>query len=57
MYKSDLALNDLQWLIGHKTKPNQTKPYMYERCHRSVMAKVLDCGLEVSEFDLRSLSD
>ena len=21
----DLALNKLQWLIGHKTKPNQTK--------------------------------
>ena len=26
MYKEDLALNDLQWLIGHKTKTNQTKP-------------------------------
>ena len=26
MYKKDLALNDLQWLIWHKTKPNQTKP-------------------------------
>ena len=23
MYKKDLALNDLQWLICHKTKPNQ----------------------------------
>ena len=23
MYKEDLALNNLQWLIGHKTKPNQ----------------------------------
>ena len=22
----DLALNNLQWLICHKTKPNQTKP-------------------------------
>ena len=22
MYKSDLALNKLQWLIGHKTEPN-----------------------------------
>ena len=21
----DLALNNLQWLIGHKTQPNQTK--------------------------------
>ena len=25
MYKKDLALNDLQWSIYHKTKPNQTK--------------------------------
>ena len=24
MYKPDLALNNLQWLICHKTKPNQT---------------------------------
>ena len=22
MYKEDLALNNLQWLICHKTKPN-----------------------------------
>ena len=25
MYKQGLALNNLQWLIGHKTKPNQQK--------------------------------
>ena len=24
MYKKDLASNNLQWLIRHKTKPNQT---------------------------------
>ena len=23
MYKEDLALNNLQWLIGHKTQANQ----------------------------------
>ena len=23
MYKQDLVLNNLQWLISHKTKPNQ----------------------------------
>ena len=23
MYKKNLALNDLQWLIGHKTKPQK----------------------------------
>ena len=27
MYKKDLALNDLQWLICHKTKPNETQPF------------------------------
>ena len=25
MYKEDLALNNFQWLICHKTKPNQAK--------------------------------
>ena len=25
MYKLDLALNNLQWLISRKTKPNQIK--------------------------------
>ena len=24
MYKQDLALNNLQWFICHKTEPNQT---------------------------------
>ena len=27
MYILDLALNNLQWLICHKTKPNQTKNF------------------------------
>ena len=33
MYKKDLALNNLQWLICHKTKPNQANqksPRFYE---------------------------
>ena len=36
MYKDDSALNNLKWLICHRTKPNQTKPnhiyriYMYK---------------------------
>ena len=25
-YNEDLALNNLQWLLCHKTKPNQIKP-------------------------------
>ena len=27
MYEQDLALNNLQWLICHNTKPNQTNIY------------------------------
>ena len=26
MYKEDLVLNKLQWLICHKTQPKQTRP-------------------------------
>ena len=29
MYKKDLALNNLQWLIYHKTKPNKNKSYNF----------------------------
>ena len=40
MYQEDLALNNLQWLICNKTKPNQTKPnqtkfYLNHRCDLS----------------------
>ena len=42
IYKQDLALNNLQCLICHKTKPNQTKPKpnlenkaIYEICLKS----------------------
>ena len=27
MYKEDLTLNNLQWLICHKTQPNQTNVF------------------------------
>ena len=29
MYKENLALNNLQWLICHKTQPNKTISYIY----------------------------
>ena len=29
--KMDLALNNLQWLMYHKTKPNQT--WLIEKCY------------------------
>ena len=28
-YSEDFALNNLQWLICHKTQPNQTKSYLF----------------------------
>ena len=28
MYKKDLALNKLQWLMCHKTQPNQIYPFL-----------------------------
>ena len=48
MYEKDLALNDLQGLICHKTKPNQGG------CPRGVMVKVIDCRIVVSKFVLQS---
>ena len=32
MYKEDLALNNLQWLICHKTKLNQTFSLYFALC-------------------------
>ena len=29
MYKKDLALNNLQWLICHKTQPNKIIYFIY----------------------------
>ena len=29
MYNDALALNNPQWLIYHKTQPNQTKSYIF----------------------------
>ena len=43
----DLALNNLQRLICHKTQ--QTRG-----CPRGVMVKAMDCGIVVREFVLQS---
>ena len=55
MYKKNLALNNLQWFICHKTKPNQgclqnllflRHPYMYWwGSPHGVMNNVLDCDI------------
>ena len=34
MYKEYLAINNQQWLIGHKTQPNQTLPRKNRFCVR-----------------------
>ena len=33
MYKNEFIINNLQWLMYHKTKPNQTKPRSQYLCH------------------------
>ena len=35
MYKEDLALNNLQWLICHKTQPNKII-YIYYICIKRI---------------------
>ena len=35
MYKEDLALNNLQWLIGYQTQPNQIIYIWYTVYHKS----------------------
>ena len=42
MYKEDLALNYLQWLICHKTKPNHLKKQRH---------KNLDINVDCMQFD------
>ena len=50
MYKQDLALDNLQWLICHKTKPNQTKP------NQNVTLVILDVALYFQLSMLLSIS-
>ena len=38
MYKQDLALNNRQYFIWHKTKPNQTKLYIYIYIYKEDLA-------------------
>ena len=42
MYKPDLALNNLQWLICHKIKPNQNLPIslLQVGCDSSFLSEV-----------------
>ena len=49
MYKEDLALNTLQWLICHKTKPNLNQANMWGIVY-GILAKVLDSNIVAREF-------
>ena len=40
MYKGDLALNDLQWLICHKTQPNQIL-YIQYICKKGIVGYLI----------------
>ena len=67
--RMDLALNNLQSLICHKTETNKQKKNIWdiylthslrltvtsvsENDSRGIIAKVLDSGLEVSVFELQ----
>ena len=63
MYKLDLALDNLQGLIYHKTQPPNNQPTnkslnllcIQQRDFRGVVTTLLDCGVELSEFELTSL--
>ena len=50
MYKEDLALNNLQWLMCHKTKPNQNPDY-------SVFIDLLNNLIDFSVFYHVNLSE
>ena len=46
MYKENSALNNLQWLICHKTKPNKSKPIY----NINLLSCLLRCGTRPSEY-------
>ena len=54
MYEKELALNNLQWLIFHKTKPNQI-PFAYpgnRLLRKTVKTKFLFAFLKIFEIVL-----
>ena len=44
MYKEDLALNNPQWLICHKTQPNQTNLFNIILLHLVKWVQVFLCN-------------
>ena len=50
MYKMDLALNNLQWLVCHKTKPNQKYVSLHIPTHIHLSIYLAPCSL-LSIFD------
>ena len=43
----DLALNNLQRLICHKTKENQTKPYISGACMQNKKTNRIKCNKQI----------
>ena len=43
MYKVDLALNNLQWLVCHKTKPNQAEILLFSHPVHEAMLGIYMC--------------
>ena len=59
MYKKDLALNSLQWLICHKTKPNRVCPCFSSNVSHvfSLPYYLLIDGARIVGFPKRALSE
>ena len=53
MYKEDLTLNNQQWLIFHKTQPNQISTHLIILYSQTTLSKILGTcgGVMVSNFD------
>ena len=45
MIQGDLALNNLQWLIYHKTKPSQTNSHYTNICTCVLYTNICTCVL------------
>ena len=56
MNKPDLALNNQQWLICHKTKPNQTKDVQYFSQILSALDGVIFGGIDSEIINTAKLS-
>ena len=45
MYNKDLVLNNQQWFICHKTKPNQSKSYIFNIYVEKLITMIQEEGM------------